>query len=73
MAAEECDTDITKPVPEDLIKRHDVVHIRRFVYVVRGKDPDDLLCGLSSLLKSGGWLQWGEWDVKRPGVPHFTY
>lgn len=55
--------DIFRPVCEELIERYHVIHIRHFVCVVKDNDPTPLLRNLLKMLKPGGWLQWGEWNV----------
>jgi hypothetical protein len=61
--------DILQPPPQDLLSKYDIIHIRHFVCVVGGNDPAPLLRNLLAMLKPGGWLQWGEWDVLNR---HFT-
>ncbi|KAK1143257.1 hypothetical protein N8T08_006957 [Aspergillus melleus] len=57
--------DAFSPVPDDLVGQYDIVHIKLFVFVVKG-DPTALLRNLLTLLKPGGYLQWAEVDV--PGM-----
>jgi hypothetical protein len=57
------------PPPTDLLSTFDIIHIRHFVCVVGFNDPVPLLRNLLAMLKPGGWLQWGEWDVMNR---HFT-
>ncbi|CZT18010.1 uncharacterized protein RCC_03848 [Ramularia collo-cygni] len=52
----------TDALPEELLERYDVVHIRLFLCVIASGDPIPLLKNLMKLLKPGGWLQWQEYD-----------
>ena len=61
--------DVFTDVPDDLVEKYDIIHIRHFVCVVKGNDPKPLLHNLLRMLKPGGWLQWDEWDVLNR---HFT-
>ncbi|CZT15948.1 related to methyltransferase [Ramularia collo-cygni] len=61
--------DITTAVPEELTSKYDIIHIRHFICVVYSNDPTPLLLNLLRMLKPGGWIQWGEWDVLNR---HFT-
>lgn len=61
--------DVFREVPDDLVEKYDVVHIRHFVCVVKGNDPTPLLRNLLRMLKPGGFIQWDEWDVLNR---HFT-
>lgn len=56
-------SDALAPVPQDMLSRYDVIHLRHFVTVVRGNDPMALINNLISMLKPGGWIQWSEWDI----------
>ncbi|KAL2845822.1 hypothetical protein BJX68DRAFT_269020 [Aspergillus pseudodeflectus] len=55
--------DVFTDLPEHLIGRYDVVHVRLLVFVVKG-DPTGILRRLVRMLKPGGWLQWSEPDVR---------
>ncbi|KAK5125604.1 hypothetical protein LTR85_011878 [Meristemomyces frigidus] len=61
--------DVFDEVPDDMLERYNVIHVRHFVCVVKGNDPAPLLRNLLRMLKPGGWLQWDEWDVLNR---HFT-
>ena len=61
--------DVFRDVPDELVEKYDVVHIRHFVCVVKGNDPTALLKNLLRMVKPGGWIQWDEWDVV---ARHFT-
>ncbi|MCJ1247847.1 hypothetical protein MMC30_005062 [Trapelia coarctata] len=54
--------DIFGDIPEDLVGKFDIVHIRAFVLVVKCGNPGPLIENLNKLLKPGGYLQWDEWD-----------
>jgi SAM-dependent methyltransferase len=60
---------VFRPIPDELVEKYDVIHIRHFVCVVKDNDPAPLLQNLCRMLKPGGWLQWDEWDVLNR---HFT-
>ena len=47
-------------VPESLLERFDVVHVRLLCLVVESSDPRPILRNLKRLLKPGGYLQWDE-------------
>lgn len=55
--------DIFDPIPEHLVGRYDVVCIRHFICVIQSGDPNTLLSQLLKLIKSGGYLQWQEFDL----------
>lgn len=61
--------DVLTNVPEELVGKYDVIHIRHFVCVVKENEPTPLLRNVLRMLKPGGWIQWGEWDVINR---HFT-
>ncbi|KAI1179000.1 hypothetical protein F4777DRAFT_535249 [Nemania sp. FL0916] len=67
--------DMFTEVPDDLIGQFDLVNIRLLVWVI-SDDPTPVLRNLIKLLKPGGYLQWGEVDIKSmqietvsPGLP----
>lgn len=53
---------IAEDLPEELVGKYDVVHIRMFIAVVRNNDPSPILRNALKMLKPGGYLQWGEMD-----------
>ncbi|CEL01801.1 hypothetical protein ASPCAL01379 [Aspergillus calidoustus] len=53
-------------VPEELVGKYDVVHLRLWCCVVTGSDPSKLIQGAMRLLKPGGYLQWDESDPRKP-------
>ncbi|KAL3488134.1 S-adenosyl-L-methionine-dependent methyltransferase [Aspergillus germanicus] len=55
--------DIFTDLPEYLIGRYDIIHVRLLIFVVKG-DPTGILRNLVRMLKPGGWLQWSEPDVR---------
>lgn len=61
--------DMFRPVPDELVEKYDIIHIRHFVCVVKENNPTPLLQNLLRMLKPGGWIQWDEWDVLHR---HFT-
>ncbi|KAJ5919133.1 hypothetical protein N7466_010076 [Penicillium verhagenii] len=50
-------------VPEELVHRYDVVHLRFWCCVVRNNDPSGLIRHAERLLKPGGYIQWEDADV----------
>ncbi|KAI0120232.1 S-adenosyl-L-methionine-dependent methyltransferase [Hypoxylon sp. NC0597] len=50
-------------VPDDLIAKFDIVHLRLFCWVIKD-DPEPVLKNLIKLLKPGGYLQWSDVDVQ---------
>ncbi|KAI1168090.1 UMTA methyltransferase family protein [Nemania serpens] len=55
--------DIKQNVPEDLIGVYDIVNVRFLAYVVLNDEVPGVVEKLFSLLKPGGYLQWGEADL----------
>ncbi|KAI9722839.1 MAG: hypothetical protein M1828_004405 [Chrysothrix sp. TS-e1954] len=55
--------DIFTEIPKPLRERYDVVNIRLFMCVVSNNDPGPIIRNLVQLMKPGGWLQWGEFDL----------
>ncbi|KAL2041837.1 hypothetical protein N7G274_005621 [Stereocaulon virgatum] len=55
--------DIFKEIPEHLTGVYDVVQLRLFQVVVKDNDPVPLLQNVLKMLKPGGYLQWGEYDM----------
>ncbi|KAL3448435.1 S-adenosyl-L-methionine-dependent methyltransferase [Aspergillus insuetus] len=53
-------------VPEDLVGKYDVVHLRLWCCVVTEGDPSTLIQSAMRLLKPGGYLQWDESDPRKP-------
>ena len=58
--------DVFNGVPDDLVGKYDVVHVRLLVLVVRNSDPREILTKLEKMLKPGGFLQWD--DLNYPGT-----
>ncbi|KAI1845393.1 hypothetical protein JX265_005254 [Neoarthrinium moseri] len=54
--------NIKHDAPEDVVGRYDIVHIRLFGYVLKDDEVEDALKRLTTLLKPGGYIQWGEPD-----------
>ncbi|OTA84585.1 hypothetical protein M434DRAFT_400421 [Hypoxylon sp. CO27-5] len=50
-------------VPDDLVAKFDIVHLRLFCWVIED-DPEPVLENLIKLLKPGGYLQWSDVDVQ---------
>jgi len=60
--------NILESIPEHLVGRYDVVHIRYFGLLIRNGNHRGVLNNLTSLLKPGGSLQWVEVDIARQRV-----
>jgi len=54
--------DIYDEVPEELVGKYDVIHIRFFMCVIKNANPEPVLDSLVKMLKPGGWIQWTELD-----------
>lgn len=52
----------TPSLPDELVGKFDVVHIRVFTAVVKGANPGPLIDNAYKMLKPGGYLQWDEMD-----------
>ena len=61
MTLQQCDV-FDSFIPEELLGRFDLVHVRAFCIVVKGGDPRPVTANLVKLLKPGGYLQWDEAD-----------
>jgi len=55
--------NIFEDVPDDLIGKYDIVHVRLLVLVIDNADPRAVMRNLFKLLKPGGYLQWDELDI----------
>ncbi|KAI0553288.1 S-adenosyl-L-methionine-dependent methyltransferase [Xylaria curta] len=55
--------DIKQAVPESLVGKYDVVHVRLLSFVLRDDEVPSVLQNLTQLIKPGGYLQWAEPDV----------
>ncbi|KAK5992633.1 N-methyltransferase tcpN [Cladobotryum mycophilum] len=45
-------------VPEHLVGKYDVVHLRFWALIVKGSDPSKVIHHVATLLKPGGYVQW---------------
>ncbi|KAI1366315.1 UMTA methyltransferase family protein [Xylaria arbuscula] len=54
--------NIKEAVPEDLIGVYNIVHVRFLAWVLVDDDMPAFVSKLFSLLKPGGYIQWGEAD-----------
>jgi SAM-dependent methyltransferase len=52
--------NLFEEVPEDLLGKFDLVHVRLVVLVIENGDPTPLLRNIMKLLKPGGYFQWEE-------------
>ncbi|KAJ6043685.1 hypothetical protein N7499_006104 [Penicillium canescens] len=48
------------PVPDHLIGKYDIVHLRLLILVVQNSDPVPIIRNVSRLLKPGGYIQWDD-------------
>ncbi|KAI9683049.1 MAG: hypothetical protein M1822_006242 [Bathelium mastoideum] len=55
--------DATKPLPEHMVAKYDVVHIGRINLFIRHENPAPLLQNFLAMLKPGGYIHWDELDV----------
>ncbi|PVH95576.1 hypothetical protein DM02DRAFT_689914 [Periconia macrospinosa] len=60
--------DIKQPVPAELKRRYDLVHVRMLGAAILPKEWRSVVKNATELLKPGGWLQWEECDFS--GVMH---
>ncbi|OJJ66202.1 hypothetical protein ASPBRDRAFT_49098 [Aspergillus brasiliensis CBS 101740] len=49
---------LSPEIPESLVGKFDVVHLRMWAFIIRDNDPSALIRHASRLLKPGGYLQW---------------
>lgn len=54
--------DVKQPVPEELNGIYDLVHARMLVAAILPTEWTAVVRNLATLLKPGGWMQWGECD-----------
>ncbi|PQE27514.1 UMTA methyltransferase family protein [Rutstroemia sp. NJR-2017a BBW] len=52
--------NLFEEVPEDLLGKFDLIHVRLLVLVIENSDPTPLLRNIMKLLKPGGHFQWEE-------------
>ncbi|RYP82305.1 hypothetical protein DL769_001707 [Monosporascus sp. CRB-8-3] len=55
--------NIRDPVPEGLVEKYDIVHIRYLCLVLSDEEVPSVLQNVARLIKPGGYLQWGELDT----------
>jgi len=55
--------DMLSEVPNDLIGKYDVVHIRLVILAVNSKQAVQLISNVARMLKPGGYIQWEELNV----------
>ncbi|KAL7910594.1 S-adenosyl-L-methionine-dependent methyltransferase [Trichoderma velutinum] len=58
-------TDALSKVPDDLVAKYDVVHIRYLGPIVRRGNTEPIIQHAMHLLKPGGYLQWEEANLTR--------
>jgi len=54
--------NIFDDLPDDLIGKYDIVHVRLLVLVIEHGNPKPVIRNLFKMLKPGGYLQWDELD-----------
>ncbi|EAW12306.1 class I SAM-dependent methyltransferase [Aspergillus clavatus NRRL 1] len=52
--------DILGPVPEHLVGKYDVIHLRLLILVVENSDPTSIIQNVHRMLKPGGYIQWDD-------------
>ncbi|GKZ51908.1 hypothetical protein AbraIFM66951_008159 [Aspergillus brasiliensis] len=52
--------NIFDPVPDHMLGRYDVVHLRLLILVVQDSDPLPIMRNVYRMLKPGGYIQWDE-------------
>ena len=52
--------NIFDDIPNDLLGKYDIVHVRLLILVVENSDPRPIVRKLVQLLKPGGYLQWDD-------------
>ncbi|KAI1287224.1 S-adenosyl-L-methionine-dependent methyltransferase [Xylaria venustula] len=55
--------DVREDVPEEMLARYDIVHIRLLSFVLRDDEVPRILEKVVKMIKPGGYLQWAEADV----------
>ncbi|EPE24315.1 S-adenosyl-L-methionine-dependent methyltransferase [Glarea lozoyensis ATCC 20868] len=55
--------DIFSDPPAELREKYDVIHVQLFITLIRDGNPVPMLKNLIKMLKPGGYISWGEWDV----------
>ncbi|KAI0201102.1 UMTA methyltransferase family protein [Astrocystis sublimbata] len=56
--------DVREDVPDDLKGVYDIINVRFFAFVLLNDEIPRVVARLFSLLKPGGYLQWGEPDLE---------
>lgn len=64
------DFDAFADLPEHLIGKYDILHIRLFLLIVQNNDPMPLLKTFIQMLKPGGYIQWAEYDLASRYIVH---
>ncbi|EFR01487.1 hypothetical protein MGYG_04495 [Nannizzia gypsea CBS 118893] len=52
--------DIFDDVPEEMIGKYDIVHLRLLILVVENSDPRPIIQKVHKMLKPGGYIQWDD-------------
>jgi SAM-dependent methyltransferase len=48
------------PVPDHLVGKYDVIHLRLLILVVQDSDPVPVIRNVARMLKPGGYIQWDD-------------
>ncbi|KAL8950967.1 MAG: hypothetical protein Q9222_003028 [Ikaeria aurantiellina] len=62
--------DLFTDVPDDMVGKYDLVHVRLLVLVLQREDAPAFLQKVMQMLKPGGYLQWDELDCAGMSVKH---
>ena len=52
--------NVFNEIPENMLGRFDIVHVRLLILVVQNSDPRNIIRNLVKMLKPGGYLQWDD-------------
>jgi SAM-dependent methyltransferase len=52
--------NIFDDIPQDMLEKYDIVHVRLLILVVENSDPRPIIRKLIKMLKPGGYLQWDD-------------
>ncbi|CEL06681.1 hypothetical protein ASPCAL09853 [Aspergillus calidoustus] len=56
--------NLNDDIPEDLLEKYDVIHLRLLVLVVQNSDPCPIIRKVTRMLKPGGWIQWDDYNYQ---------
>ena len=58
--------NMLEDVPDDMIKKYDIVHLRLLILVVENSNPRPIIQNVAKMLKPGGYMQWD--DLNYPDI-----